>query len=154
LELLDLKTDYLETKQQLKEASIIYLDCTTISRISALKPTPSSLTSTKLGPTFAMSKDGCLVFSKVSDSEKEPLLEAAMASPTSMTMQFKCNDCECLTPHYLTTDLFCISPEALHNPKLESSDPQATTCSPRPRLGGGSVRIFPELGVSLVQGKD
>ncbi|KAI0244515.1 hypothetical protein L0F63_000591, partial [Massospora cicadina] len=122
--------------------------------ISAIEPKPASLASTKLGPTFAKSKDSFLVFAKVSNSEKEPLLEAAMASPASMTMQFKCNDLKCLTPRYLTTDLFCISPEALHTPKLESSNPQATTCSPRPRLKGGSVRIFPGLGVSLVQGKD
>ncbi|KAI0225931.1 hypothetical protein L0F63_006136, partial [Massospora cicadina] len=74
--------------------------------ISALKPTPASLTFAKLGPTFAMSKDGCLVFAKVSDSEKEPLFEAAMASPASMTMQFKCNNHECLMLRYLTTDLF------------------------------------------------
>ncbi|KAI0237645.1 hypothetical protein L0F63_007329, partial [Massospora cicadina] len=90
----------------LKEAPIVYLDCTTVLWISALKPTPASLASTKLGPTFAMSKDGCLVFAEVSDSEKEPLLEAAMASPASTTMQFKCNDCKCLTLHYLTTNLF------------------------------------------------
>ncbi|KAI0218103.1 hypothetical protein L0F63_006835, partial [Massospora cicadina] len=104
--------------------------------ISALESTLASLTSAKLGPAFAMSKDGCLVFAKVSNSEKEPLLEAAMASLASTTMQFKCNDHECLTPRYLTTDLFCISPEALNTPKLESSDPQATTCSPGQGLEG------------------
>ncbi|KAI0243474.1 hypothetical protein L0F63_006646, partial [Massospora cicadina] len=102
------------------------------------EPMLASLASAKLGPTFTMSKDGCLVFAEVSDSEKEPLLEAAKASPASTTMPFKCNDRECLTPRYLATNMFCISPEALHTPKLESSDPQATTCSPRPRLGGGS----------------
>ncbi|KAI0221204.1 hypothetical protein L0F63_003356, partial [Massospora cicadina] len=118
LELSDLKIDYLETKRQLKEAPIIYLDHTAISRISALEPTLASLASSKLGPTFAMSKDGCLVFAKVSDSEKEPLLEAAMASPASTTTQFKCNNCKCLTACYLATDLFCISPEALHTPNL------------------------------------
>ncbi|KAI0222656.1 hypothetical protein L0F63_006643, partial [Massospora cicadina] len=85
-----------------------------------------------------MSKDGCLVFAEVSDSEKEPPLEAAIASPTSTITQFKCNDRKYLTPHYLTTNLFCILPKALHSPKLESSNPQATTCSPRPRLEGGS----------------
>ncbi|KAI0225074.1 3-oxoacyl-[acyl-carrier-protein] synthase, partial [Massospora cicadina] len=52
------------------------------------------------------------------------------------------------------TDLVCIKPEALYAPELESSvylNPQATTCSPRTRLGGGSVGILPGLDESLVQ---
>ncbi|KAI0223925.1 3-oxoacyl-[acyl-carrier-protein] synthase, partial [Massospora cicadina] len=44
------------------------------------------------------------------------------------------------------TNLVCIKPEAPYAPKLESSvylNPQATTFSPRKRLGGDSVMIFP-----------
>ncbi|KAI0239119.1 hypothetical protein L0F63_004639 [Massospora cicadina] len=96
---------------QLEEAPIVYLNRTAILRISALKPKLASLASTKLGPTFAMSKDGRLVFAEVSNSEKEPLLKAAMASPMSITMQFKCNDHECLMPCYLATEIEVIKHE-------------------------------------------
>ncbi|KAI0243755.1 3-oxoacyl-[acyl-carrier-protein] synthase, partial [Massospora cicadina] len=140
LELSDLKGIYLKTRRQLEASHLKRLDCSASSRlqIKELRTTffkerfKYFTTEAYLQEHAAINRWGNKFYWQ--DPRVTPIRSALIV------YGFTIDNIGVASFHSTsTTNLICIKNEASYTPKLDSSgypNPQATTCSPRTRLGG------------------